>query len=447
MQTRITAWLVAGLFAFAATGCELDTIDNPNGPTQESVLEGATQIDLQLLVTGLESVMRNDLGFYYQTASIIGREYYDLRNTDPRYTGELLGAGSGAGVLDPNGFLTTRAYGAAYRVVRTAETLITATENASASLTPEQEAAVLGYAKTIKAYALLLVANRQFDNGIRIDVADPDNLGPFTADAQASYAAIQDIFADASSDFATAGDTPFPFRLSDGFALLRDGTGIIASEDMNLFVNALRARVALYQNDLAAARGFLDDSFLDLDGDLDAGVYHLFGTSGNDITNPLFYVPGQDRYFVQESFVTDAEAGDTRVASYTAPFGDTIVADGLTGITQVVQYASLTDRVPIIRNAELILIYAEANIGTDNAEAERALNIIRTAAGLPEVDIDSDEDALLDEVVRQRRYELFGEAQRWIDLRRLGRLDEIQLDRPGDEVFVQFPTPVSEEAG
>ena len=51
------------------------------------------------LATGLQSVMRRDMEFHYWTTSIIARDYYDLRNVDPRYTGELLGAGTGACVF------------------------------------------------------------------------------------------------------------------------------------------------------------------------------------------------------------------------------------------------------------------------------------------------------------------------------------------------------------
>ena len=438
---RTSVWLFAGGLALASAACELDPIENPNSPTQESLLEGATAADLQLLATGLEASLRTDMEFYYQTASILGREYYDLRNTDPRYTGELLGAGSGAGVLDPNGFLTTRSYGALYRVVRNAEILITATRNASASLSEVEESALVGYAQAIKAYALLLVANRQYDNGIRLDVADPDNLGPFTASAAESYAGVQALFGEAADNLAgaAADSTAFPVRLSAGFDGFGEPIGFLE------FVNALRARVALYQDDGEAALGYLDDSFFDLDGDLDRGVYHVFGASGNDQLNPLFYVPGQDRYFVQQDFLDDAEEGDTRIDELTSPFGETIVADGLTGTVQVTQYPNNTAPVPIIRNAELILIYAEVQIGRDDEEAVAALNVIRAAAGLEEFEDTDDGEALLDEVVRQRRYELFGEAQRWIDLRRLGRLDEIELDREGDEVFVQFPTPISED--
>ncbi len=423
--------------ALSSTSCEIEPIDNPNSPTQESVLEGASRADLQLLAAGLESSLRNDMEFHYQTVSIIGREYYDLTATDPRYTGELLGAGEGAGVLDPNGFITTRSYGALYAATRNAEVLITATQNSEASLTPEEETALVGYAQALKAYALLLVANRQYDNGIRLDVTDPNNLGPFTSSAAESYAGIQAQFETAATSLLAAASSDFPFTPSAGF------TGFSTPATFVTFVRALQARVALYLDDDAATLSYLEQSFLDLEGDLDAGVYHVFGAGGNDRLNPLFYVPGQARYLVPPSFFDQVEDGDTRIESLVSPFGSVITTDGLSSDQQVTQYASSTTPVPIVTNAELILIYAEAQIGSGNEEAVRAINAIRNGAGLDDFDSDDDE-AILDEVVVQRRYQLFGQGHRWVDLRRLGRLDEIVLDRSGDEVFVQFPTPVSE---
>ena len=54
------------------------------------------------------------------------------------------------------------------------------------------------------------------------------------------------------------------------------------------------------------------------------------------------------------------------------------------------------------------------------------------------------DDALMDEIVKQRRYSLFGEGHRWIDMRRWGRLNQLPIDRPGDDVWEKFPRPVSE---
>lgn len=426
--------IILGLIA-GFTSCEIDEIPNPNGPTLESLENGATEADLLLIASGVESIMRNDLGFYYNTVSIVGREYYDLNGTDPRYTGELLGAGSGEGFLDNNGFLTTRTFAAGYRAIRNAHVLLNAVDNTVASLTQEEINGYKGFANTVIAYEQLKLLNKQYQNGIRVDVADPDNLGPFVGYDE-GLAAVTSRLDDAISLFNSAGSS-LAFNLSSGFA------GFATPSGMAEFANALKARVELYRGNDAAALSALDNSFMDLNGDLDLGVYHAFGAAGNDILNPVFFVPGQDLYMAHPSFVTDAEAGDNRL-SKVSDLGAPVEIDDLSAQYQVQLYSSNVDPIAIIRNEELILIYAEANIGIDNSETVRALNIIRNAAGLPDYSGAMTDAALIDEVLMQRRYSLFGEGHRWIDLRRYDRLDELPLDRPGDQVFEQFPTPVSE---
>ncbi|MEP0987622.1 RagB/SusD family nutrient uptake outer membrane protein [Ekhidna sp.] len=430
----------------ALSACTLDDIENPNAPTVSSFEQGASQQDLRLLTTGLEAIMRNDLGFHYQTVSILGREYNDLTQVDPRYTGEIL-----VGPLDNNGFLTTRAYAAWYKIVQSANLIIAAVDNSSTALSEAELDGYRGYARTMKAYALLMVANRQFTNGIRLDVSDPDNLGGFVSYDNA-LTAIRTMLNDANTELlnAASGTDEFDFALSSGF------TGFDTPSTFAEFNRALAARVAIYQDDKTAALGFLADSFLDETASLDEGPAHVFGLTGNDIANPLFYVPNQQRYMAHPSFEADAEAGDTRIAEKTSLFDPeddpdlgpiTVTFDGLSGDRQVTLYSSNVDPVPIMRNEELLLIYAEANIGTNNVEALRVLDIIRAAAGLgasaanPAVDAEVE-----DEMLTQRRYSLFGEGHRWVDLRRYDRLSDLPLDRTGDTRISEFPTPFAENA-
>ena len=74
------------LLGFSA--CKLDEIENPNAPDQTALENGgATLNDLRLLAVGLESVLRVDIEQHMWTLNIVGREYWDLRATDPRYIG------------------------------------------------------------------------------------------------------------------------------------------------------------------------------------------------------------------------------------------------------------------------------------------------------------------------------------------------------------------------
>ena len=423
-------FLLAVLVVFGE--CELEDIKNPNAPTYESFLDGATQADVRLVATGLEAVMRNDLHFHYQTVSIIGREYYDLTAVDPRFTGELL-----IGPLDNNGFLTTRSYAAWYKIVQATNTLEIAVENSAAGFSDEVKNGYFGYAKTLRAYALLMVANRQYSNGIRLDVSDPDNLGGFVSYDEA-LTGVMDLLNEANTNLSGA-PAEFDFVLSTGF------TDFETPATFAEFNRAIAARVAIYQDNKSVALTLLGNSFMDLAGSLDNGPAHVFGATGNDILNAQYYIQDQDKFMVHDSWVNDAEPGDARVASKSNPFADGAVSlDDLTATNQVTLYSSNTDPVSIVRNEELILLYAEANIGTNNTEAVNALNIIRNAAGIGDYTGGTTATDLENEVLNQRRYSLFGEGHRWIDMRRYNRIDQIPTDRTVDNVLDAFPTPATE---
>jgi hypothetical protein len=70
--------------------------------------------------------------------------------------------------------------------------------------------------------------------------------------------------------------------------------------------------------------------------------------------------------------------------------------------------------------------------------------MIRESAGLNPYTGPTDTDSLIEEMLVQRRYSLYAEGHRWIDVRRYNRLDELPIDRAEDNVFTQFPIPLTE---
>jgi hypothetical protein len=436
IMKKIYNILLLGLFTMGIYSCNIDTVNNPNGPTQEAYISGASLSQLQLLTNGLESILRNDMEFYYNTVSIVGREYYDLNGTDPRYTGELLGAGAGDNSLDNNGFLTTRSFAARYRAIRNAEILMQSVANNDAGLDAAGIAGFNAFAKTMKAHQMLLTLNRQFNNGVRLDVADADNLGPFSSYNE-GLAGISDVLSEAIADCGSAGSA-FQFSLSSGFE------GFDTPSGLAQVANALKARVEMYAGNKDAVRSALQASFMDAAGDLNAGVYHVFSGAGGDQLNPQFFAPGVAKYMSHPSFLTDGETGDTRLGKV-ADFGEEVVIDGLSATHQAQVFASNVAPFPIVRNEELVLLMAEANIGSNNTMAASMINVVRAAAGLGDFAGDINDDAALEnELLHQRRYSLYGEGHRWLDMRRYGRLGDLPLDRAGDQIFEQFPRPVLE---
>ena len=425
----ISLFLVASMFS-----CDIDDLGNPNGSSIAGFDQDATKSSLQTLVTGMEDLVRQNVSFYYDVTSIIGREYYFFTGSDPRYTGEVLGKGDSQ--LDNAGFYGTRPYQGRYRTVKTANVLIDGANN-STLITPTELNGYLGFAKTMQAYELHLVNNLQFENGIRIDVKDPDNLGPFVSYNEA-LAAIQSLLDDAASNLASAGSA-FPFGLSEAMAGFSDPQSFLT------FNRGLSARIALYQGNKSDALSKLSSSFMDMGGDLNAGPARFYSSAGGDFNNNLYRVPDQaDAIIAHPTFVADADPADSRLSKVLLRPSGTLTLDGLSGDYDVYVYKSLTDQVPYIRNEELVLISAEANIGGNNGAAVAAINVVRAAAGLGDYSGGMDDASLLNEVLYQRRYSLLGEGHRWVDMRRLGRLNELPLDRAGDDVWQQFPRPVSE---
>lgn len=422
---------------FFLSSCKIEPISDPNNPSLEHLSTDPTKGEIQNLVTGTESVMRTDMSFYWHDLGAVGRDYYHTSASDPRWTTDLVGK-AGA-VLDNNTFYTTRPYNAAYLTIKSANILSSGLTNTKAAISDQQRIVGVAYANTIKAYELLLVLNLQYDNGIRVDVANPDALGPFLPRIDALKRIIG-LMDSAYTDLSANPTTVFPFKST----LYGNDAASFAQ-----FNRALAARLAVYNSDWNGALANLDKSFFSLNGDLKKGAYYIYSTAGGDQLNPL-YVPTNSSgevNIVQSSFITDAEMGDTRlnkVSKRITPYK----TDDLTGVYDLFLYKTNIDPLPIIRNEELILIYAEAKIqlgGMSNfTDAVTALNKVRNAAGLPNYSGAMTQAALITEMLKQRRYSLYAEGHRWIDVRRYDLLSTLPNDRPGDHVWPQFPRPASE---
>lgn len=423
------------LIALGWSSCTVKTILDPNNPSTGGIVQNTSLRELQDLVVGTEAAMRNNLATYLDGVGVIGREYYRFSTSDPRFTSDLLGKGSAT--LDNNTFYTTNPFSARYRVVKNANILIEALQNTKAAITDGQRKAGIAYAKTVQAYELLLVFNQQYENGIRVDVSDPDNLGPFLSKDE-SLNAIQKLLDDANLDLK-GNSAQFPFSTT-----LYDNT----AGEFSKFNRALAARVAVYRKDWNLASSALSESFLDLNGSLTDGAYYIFSTDGGDLLNPMFVPlnsPPAETRVVQPSFITDAEAGDTRLSK--APMRTTTATqDGLSSNYDFYVYKSNVAPIPIIRNEELILLYAEVQAQLSNpGNAVTAINKIRNSASLANYSGATDLNSLITEILRQRRYSLYGEGHRWIDMRRYDRLGDLPIDRAGDDVWTQFPRPATEQ--
>ena len=418
--------------------CKVDPILDPNNPGIGTISANPTVGEIQNLVTAIESGMRDNMNFYFDDAGVIGREFYRFSTSDPRFTSDLLGKGTA--VLDNNTFYITNPFAARYRVIKNANILLDGLTNTTSSdVSDAQRTAGKAYANTIKAYELLIVLNLEYDNGIRVDVANPDALGPFLSKDE-SFNAISSLLDNAYTDLVANAGVDFPFTTT----FFSSTAGEFAK-----FNRALAARVAVYKQDWTGALDALGNSFFNIDGDLTEGVYYIYSSGGGDQLNPMFFPQnssGETRV-VQPSFITDAAPGDTRLSKAPQRTAST-TQDGLTSDYDFFVYKTNTDKIPIIRNEELLLIYAEAKAQVGGAanldDAVTAINKIRSAANLSNYGGAMTQPAIIDEMLNQRRYSLFGEGHRWIDMRRYNRLTTLPIDRPGDDVWQEFPRPATE---
>lgn len=433
--------LLMALPLFILQACKKE-IGNLNSPTTEEFLENASKAELNNLVTGIESGMRTNLPMYLDVVGMIGREMYRFSGAEPRYTTELLGFGDAE--LDNNTFYLNNPWQSRYRVVKNCNLLIEATNN-STLLTDAEKKGYYGFAKTFKAYQLLINLNMTYDS-IRIDVADPDNLGPLVTNPQA----LEDISAlldEGLSDFSGAEIT---FPLTSGFASAFAALPDLSDQAGLVKVNrALAARVYAYRAQWDNVLTALNESFFGLQLPLSYGVSHVFTTGAGDQVNTAFFPPNQtgEVRLAHPSYVPDLQPNDDRVGK-TLQRESPASSNDLTSDRDVWVYTSQLAPIPIIKNEELILLYAEANIQLNQfPDAVLALNRIRTEHGLVPYAGAVTQSALVDEMLYNRRYSLFFEGHRWVDMRRYNKLNELPLDRPGDDVWVEFPVPLTELPG
>jgi len=395
------------------SSCKVEPIKDPNNPGLVPISANPTLGEIQNLVTGTESAMRDNMGFYWDDVGVIGREFYRFSTSDPRFTSDLLGKGTA--VLDNNTFYTTNPFAARYRVVKNTNILLDGLTNTTANITAAQRTVGKAYAQTIQAHELLMVLNQQYDNGVRVDVANPDALGPFLSRSQ-SLDAIIALLNSAYTDLSANTAVTFPFNST----LFGNTAGNFAK-----FNRALTARVLVYKTDWAGALTALGNSFFDINDNLQTGAYYTYSTSGGDQLNPLFFPKnssGETRV-AQPSFISQAEAGDTRLSKTPAR---------TTATTQ-----------DLLTSGYDFFVY-KTNVDTNLADAKTALDKVRTAAGLLPYTGLLTQAAMTDEMLKQRRYSLFGEGHRWIDMRRYNRLNTLPIDRTGDDVWTQFPRPANE---
>lgn len=445
--------LLAGL----TLGCGSFDILNSNDPSEADLLTNPTPSKISVAGTGLFVGARAGVTGEIWILGSYGREGVRLLgNNQPDYQEPFFG---------PIQQQRAVAWGAEFTNIRSANIFLAALAKTT-QLSAAQKSAGIGLAQTLKALAVFKVIAVRGKLGAPVDVgrALSEDPAPFlTEDGVYNY--IRALLDSAKTNLGAGSAANFPLVLPGGFSdfatpteFLKFTRGLAAKAEV--FHGSAGCGITCYQRALTE----LSASYLTFDpGALAFGPYYDFssgpGDSPNNLSDPL---NGAD-FFALRVNQTDAQlqpSGDMdqrvldKVADATRDPPQTVGGFPITGELKFTNYLAggrpnTGAGIPILKNEELILLGAEANLGIGNkAAAITYLDFVRqNAGGLAPTTLTaaSSTAALLDELLYNRRYSLLWEqGARWIDARRYNRLSTIPVIVPDGAVPAEVPIPEAE---
>ncbi|HEX7239350.1 MAG TPA: RagB/SusD family nutrient uptake outer membrane protein [Longimicrobiaceae bacterium] len=391
------------LGSLAAGGCHLD-LQDPNRPTEEEVF--GTTDGIQAVAIGLQAAYAEEL-------------------RDPVWVVGLLTDEMGAGLnafqsyieLDAGRDITPGYYNTApfdpwtghYEVVKLANDLLRVVPDAP-GLGAGTRSGLLALARLYRAMAL--------GNLIQLYEQIPTEVGP---DQSPSFRNRAEVLAEVLRLLEEARAQLQTTAPSAAFNQQVLAPGL----DLANTIHAMTARYALIAGDYNLA--------LQAAGRVNPGVLSTFQFSATD-PNPLWdlWYNSGNAYQMrpEQTFRTQAEAGDRRVAYWVRP--DTI-RGGNARLDDLNQYRNRPDAIPVYLPDEIRLIQAEAYARTGQlAQARTLVNAVRTQCtstlaeplaclpALTEAQLPT-QAAVLAEILKQRRYELFLTGLAYEDRRRFGQ--------------------------
>jgi hypothetical protein len=399
--------LLGGLSA-----CELDFTD-PNQPTEEEVIN--TPRTLGQVAVGLQAQYSDQLVDAVYVTGLVTNEigatptaFESYRRAD---AGEVITGDDGPSI-DP--------WAGQYDVIRTANVLIESAE--TVGFGPGTTSGILALAKLYKGMA--------FGNLYQVYDRFPLVISPTTSDAAfatraEAMAEILRLLNEARQHLATT-----PASAEFNSTILAPGLNLTAT------IDAMLARYNLIAGNLDAAMAAAQRVPLNSLSEFRFGAADV-----NPLWN-LWYNSGNAfQMRAKQSFRLQAEAGDQRVAYWVG--ADTV--PGVSGrMDQITRYNTSARTFPVYLPDEMRLIMAEVHARQGRLpEALALVNAVRTqctsalaepVACLPALTLAQvpTQEAILAEILRQRRYELYLQGLRWSDLRRFGQ--------PVKYAFMPVPT-------
>ncbi len=438
-----------------ASACSADSliVPNKNAPNLGGTVNSRAAIGLA--VQGVLSTARANLQNWVFGSGNYGREYWLMQ---PQFGGTISGPARDWKVNSLNGGGLWGGYFRDLRNIAVAKEIL---DTASASLTAPEKSATRGLLYTIQAYeqSFLLLA-RDTVGTVIVVTGVPTDIKPFVS-REVGYAFTTAIL-DSGLTALQAGGGSFPFTVAPGYAgapgagFVVGATGFDASSPAGFakLNRALKARVEVYRGSIGcgapcytAALAALQGSFFTgvagfTKANRGLGVYHVFSAATNDVANGLFPGGGTFNYYNTSLTTAPGVATDLRYLEKVRTAGQTGGVEGLVSTIEPTVYANNSTPVPLIRNEELILLFAEASYFTGaTGPALDAINAVRTiSGGLAARGAFADAADFKTELLAQRRLSLLYEGHRWVDYRRL--LGNAALNN----LRLQYPAGVAEPA-
>jgi starch-binding outer membrane protein, SusD/RagB family len=447
----------AGLAAALLSGCGTFTVLDPNNPSENDLLTNPTPSKVSVAGTGLFAAVRAGVTGEIWLIGSWGREGVNLLgNNQPDYQEPYIG---------PIQQQRPTAWTNEYAAIRSANVFLIALDRVG-QLSAEEKAAGVGLAQTLKGLSFLKIIAVRGHLGAPVEVGRSlsEDPAPFLTE-DGVYLYIRALLDSAAANLQAAGGANFPLVIPDGFSSFSTPATFVQ------FTNALSAKAEVFHGSIGCgapcyqlAITKLSQSFLTLDpSQLDLGPAYDFSNNPGDTPNGLSDPLNGAGFFALTLNRTDAQhqpggALDQRVldkiADATRDPPQTVGGFPIVGDLKFVNFfssgrADPAHSIPILKNEELILLRAEANLGLGNkAQAISDLDFIRTnSGGLAPTSLNaaSSSSALLDELLYNRRFSLLWEqGARWIDARRYNLLGTIPVVVPDGAVPTEIPIPEAE---
>ena len=360
-----------------ATACSADSLIVPNknapnlGGTQNS------RAAINLAVQGVLSTVRANTSNFITSAGAYGREYWLMQ---PQFGGTISGPYRDWKVNSLNG---GGLWGGFFRDLRNITVAKEVLDTASASLTAAEKSGTRGVLYTIQGLEqLFLLLGRDTLGTVTQVTGNPTDIKPFVS-RDSGYKFVTAIL-DSGLAALQGGGAAFPFTLAPGYTgapgagFAGGATGFDASAPAGFakLNRALKARVEAYRGSIGcgqpcytATLAALQASFFTgvagfTKANRGLGVYHSFSAATNDVANGLYPAGGTFNYLNTALATIPGVAADARYGEKVRTAGQTGGVEGFVSTIEPTVYANNTSPAPLIRNEELILLFAEASYFT-----------------------------------------------------------------------------------